>query len=75
MMPDALTGKLFRHIKSGGLYRVTGTRIIESTYEIGIDYENVITLEPYNRPAKEFFDGRFILFNSRKENVGIIERD
>jgi len=50
------------HVKSGGIYTVVDLTIIESTWELGVVYEDQRRFPlPITRAASEFFDGRFVL--------------
>lgn len=68
-LTDEYSGRLVKHLKSQGIYRITHFTVLnkEGMAEYAVnyhpydentkqDYERV----KYTRPAKEFFDGRFI---------------
>ncbi len=52
--------RIFKHIKSQGVYRVwTSNAILEGTHKKLVVYQNEDTYEVWARPKKEFYDGRF----------------
>lgn len=58
-----MIGQLYRHVKSGGVYIVTGFCVIEATNRPGILYRKVnagydVT---WVRDRAEFLDGRFVV--------------
>jgi hypothetical protein len=62
---DVRRNQLWRHIKSGGLYRVTDIVRLEATKELLVVYQSC-ALPPkashdWARPLAEFCDGRFKL--------------
>lgn len=64
MTPNTSTATLhapvnYRHVKSGGLYRLLSLGLLEATLEPMVVYQNIKTCEVWIRPQSEFFDGRF----------------
>jgi len=57
----------YRHIKTGGTYRVMYNAVIESTWTPAVIYR----CERYGlivvRPADEFYDGRFVEIDEKGE--------
>lgn len=51
---------IWKHEKTGGLYQILAHAKHEATLEQLVVYQNCATLEIWARPAKEFFDGRFV---------------
>lgn len=62
--PDVKAGQLWRHVKTGELYKVADICIIEKTLENGVLYHahsnNRVQMLSYMRPKNEFLDGRFV---------------
>lgn len=56
-----LTGTVWRHEKTGGVYRIVGSCQIEATNELGYMYQLVDVDYPivWVRGRHEFLDGRF----------------
>lgn len=64
MTPNTSTATLpvslnYRHVKSGGIYRLLNVGLLEATLEPMVVYQNIKTCEVWIRPQSEFFDGRF----------------
>lgn len=58
---SALTSTLWRHVKTGGVYVISGECQIEATNEPAVLYQSVQTQGPlWCRPKSEFLDGRFV---------------
>ena len=51
---------LYRHVKTGRLYRYLLQARLEGTGEDMVVYQSINTGAFWVRPASEFFDGRFI---------------
>lgn len=51
----------YKHLKSGKIYKVLFTVIIESDLVPGVVYQSLSTGNVFVRPASEFYDGRFVL--------------
>lgn len=49
---------IWRHLKTGGAYRIVGYTIIEATLTPAVIYQNAHGAS-FVRPCAEFFDGRF----------------
>lgn len=61
---DAPTGSLWKHRKSGGVYRIVGHALIENDVTPAIIYESLSgDAGLWVRPADEFQDGRFAKVN------------
>lgn len=56
---EDISGKVYKHIKSGGLYRLVCLAVHEGTGAHYAVYESLKTGEVWLRPSEEFFDGRF----------------
>lgn len=50
---------IWRHLKTGGAYRIVGYTIIEATLTPAVIYQNAHGAS-FVRPCAEFFDGRFV---------------
>jgi hypothetical protein len=50
---------IWKHLKTGGLYRVLGECVIEDNWVPGIRYQNITGGYEIIRPKTEFYDGRF----------------
>lgn len=50
----------WRHVKTGGIYAIESTALLESDATPMVVYRNVATGERWVRPAREFYDGRFL---------------
>lgn len=50
---------IWQHVKTGGLYRVSGECVIEATMQQAVIYVSLETQHTWVRPAHEFYDGRF----------------
>ena len=59
MTNENLTDDIFRHKKSGGLYKFLGFGLIEETGTHAVIYQDIHSLLVWIRPTQEFFDGRF----------------
>lgn len=63
--PDVKAGQLWRHVKTGTVYKVADICIIEKTLDAGVLYHahsnDRVQMLNYMRPKNEFTDGRFIL--------------
>jgi hypothetical protein len=61
LQPTAKVGQLWRHKKSGNVYRVDDICIIEETMKDGVLYSPTgqVVFAPFMRPREEFEDGRF----------------
>lgn len=54
-------GRIFKHLKSGNLYKFDRLVIIEGTESVGILYKDLDNPDIFwVRPYSEFFDGRFV---------------
>jgi hypothetical protein len=68
MKTNVLKTNVFRHIKSGGMYKLLhDTAKLESTLTPVVVYQNFKTYEIWVRSKKEFFDGRFEAITNDKE--------
>lgn len=54
-----LPGEIYRHIKTGGLYRILCNASVESTLEPVVVYQSKQDGRCWTRPLEEFMDGRF----------------
>lgn len=52
-------GSIWKHLKTGGLYRVLDHVFIEATAEPAVLYISMDDGRKWVRPTKEFLDGRF----------------
>jgi hypothetical protein len=50
---------MYRHIKTGGLYRVICIASVEATLELVVVYQSEQDGQCWTRPLDEFMDGRF----------------
>jgi hypothetical protein len=57
----------YRHLKSGGEYELLLVGHDEATLNPMVIYRSLDDEEIWCRPAKEFFDGRFVPINERLE--------
>lgn len=57
---ELMKPKLFRHVKTGGIYEVVCHATIEKTKEVAVVYRSIDTDIKWVRPLSEFFDGRFV---------------
>lgn len=64
---DDVRGGVFKHIKSGGYYRVIGFGIIEATNTHAVIYKHMASSVIWVRPSSEFFDGRFEFVGKQKD--------
>lgn len=68
-LDEQYSGKIVRHTKTNGLYRIWYFSVLNQngTAEIAVNYhpydltESDIFEVKFTRPAREFFDGRFVL--------------
>lgn len=51
----------YKHLKSGKIYKILFTAIIEKDMVPGVVYQSISTGNVFVRPASEFYDGRFAL--------------
>lgn len=62
--PDRVVGKVFVHIKTSGLYRVTGYSLNTTNNNWALHYDRVDEKErkvfSFTRDMAEFMDGRFM---------------
>ena len=56
--PSTLSEKTWKHVSTGGLYRIIGFAIQEADMQPVVIYRNAGGTI-WTRPCKEFFDGRF----------------
>jgi hypothetical protein len=69
MSPTPLPGENYRHVKTGGLYRILCIASVESTLERVVVYQSEQDGRCWTRPLDEFVDGRFaveIVTNERE---------
>lgn len=61
-MTDLIEGKLYRHVKTRGLYRLVLKEVtLEATMEPCVIYRSADDGRHWARPVSEFTDGRFEL--------------
>lgn len=53
--------KVYKHVKTGGLYKVLTFGLIESNKTLAVVYQSLQDEQVWIRPEAEFFDGRFEL--------------
>lgn len=61
---------LFRHKKTGGVYRIVNLAIQEADLTSVVVYANEATGAAWVRPASEFFDGRYEVVLQRPPPAG-----
>lgn len=54
-----LSSEIYRHVKTGGLYRVLCIASVEATLELVVVYQSEQDGRCWTRPLDEFMDGRF----------------
>ena len=59
MITTCNIGSLFRHKKTGGVYRPLMVCELESDLTEMVVYKNIDTGRVWVRPVSEFYDGRF----------------
>lgn len=68
MQPEPKIGDIWRHVKTGGFYAITGFCILEATWRMAVLYIPVTKSAPHTftdnvtpiaRDLEEFKDGRF----------------
>jgi hypothetical protein len=62
MSTTPLPGEIYRHVKTGGLYRVVCIASVEATLELVVVYQSEQDGRCWTRPLDEFMDGRFELY-------------
>jgi len=61
--------EIWKHTKTGGLYKILGQCVIEETLDAAVRYQNIQGDGPeWIRPKREFMDGRFEIVKPRKED-------
>lgn len=58
-MGAATSRSTFRHVKTGGLYKIVRIATLESNLETMVVYESLSDGKTWVRPYVEFMDGRF----------------
>lgn len=58
----------YRHTKRGTVYRLINIGIQEASLEPVVIYSDVNTGAIWVRPAREFFDGRFVVYTGGEES-------
>jgi hypothetical protein len=58
-MTTPIPGKLYRHIKTGGIYYVHCIASVEASLELVVVYQSQQDGRWWTRPMEEFTDGRF----------------
>lgn len=54
-----LPQEIYRHVKTGGLYRIVCIASVEATLELVVVYQSQQDGRWWTRPMEEFMDGRF----------------
>lgn len=55
-----LNGQIYEHLNTGNRYEFLGMALLEATTETMVIYKCLNGGMVWVRPAKEFFDGRFV---------------
>lgn len=56
---DLVVGKLYKHVKTGGIYRLVGVSLETETGEQSVVYQSELGNQMYSRPKEMWMDGRF----------------
>jgi len=67
--------EVWMHVKSGGVYRVSGNCLIEATMTEAVIYQSLEDGQTWVRPAHEFYDGRFANIDSEGLKIEIMAED
>lgn len=64
--------EVWMHVKSGGVYRVSGECLIEATMTEAVIYQSLEDGQTWVRPSHEFYDGRFVNIDSEGLKIEIM---
>ena len=64
MSATPLAYDLYRHTRTGGLYRIVCIAAVEATLETVVVYRSDQDGQTWTRPLGEFMDGRFELLSA-----------